>query len=187
MEWLDHTLAMYWWGLYLGFLIAPFIQEDAAVVGAAAASSAGGGDSLWLFAAILAGLTLSDLWKYWAGRAARTHRWARRYAEKPSVLAVRERIVNRLGLTLLTVRFVPGTRIPFYVASGFFKAPFALFAVFVTLSAALYVAVAFVLFHLLGMALGEQVKQLLPVAAILLVLGLVAWHGFRRRGAAASA
>lgn len=176
------------WALYALVLLAPFVQEDAAVVGAAAASAAGAGDTAALFAAILLGLTLSDTWKYGAGRFARSHAWARRFSEKPGVAQARSRVVERLGASLMAVRFVPGTRIPFYVACGLFAAPFGKFMLFLLLSGLAYVALAFGMFHAIGEAAGEDVRGWTPWVALSLVALLLGWQGVRawRRRAAIS-
>lgn len=171
---MEHALAMAPWSVYACFLIAPFVQEDAAVIGAAATSSAGMSEPALLFASVLLGLTLSDLWKYWAGRLALSHGWARRFADKPGVRAARDGVVNRLGASLMAVRFIPGTRIPFYVASGFFKAPFGKFAAFIALSGAAYAGAAFVLFHALGAVAGEAARGWLPALAIGLIVAVLA-------------
>lgn len=182
---LNHALAALPWGIYVCAALAPFVQEDAAVLGVAAASSTGNGETAWLFAAVLAGLTLSDLWKYWLGRAALTQAWARNLAEKRGVQSARDRVLNRLGVSLIVVRFIPGTRIAFYLASGLFKAPFGKFSLFVALSAAVYIGLAFGLFHALGAVLGEQVKNWLPLLAVGLVAIVIAtqWVRSRRRKA----
>ena len=174
MDWLTQALEMYPWGIYLCFLIGPFIQEDAAVIGAAAASSTGAGEPMLLLVSVLAGLSMSDIWKYWIGRAAITHDWAKKFAEKPGVAAARSKITDRLAMSLMIVRYVPGTRIPFYVASGFFKAPFGRFAFYIILSGATYIGLSFGLFHALGAVLGEQVKTWLPLIAVGLIVGLIA-------------
>ncbi len=178
----------YPWGLYACFILAPFVQEDAAVIGAASASATGLGDTGYLLLSILAGLTLSDLWKYWAGRAALTQSWAKKYADKPGVRNAKDRVVNRLASSLMVVRFVPGTRIPFYVASGFFKAPFDRFSLFVALSALAYIALVFGLFHVLGEVAGEQAKGWFPIIAIgLFVLILIAQRLNRTKSATEAA
>ena len=74
------------WFPYLCALIGPFIQEDAAVLGAASASVSGIGTPMGMFIAITIGLTISDLWKYWLGRAAITQPWAKKHAEGPRIL-----------------------------------------------------------------------------------------------------
>lgn len=167
------------WGIYICALLAPFVQEDAAVLGAAAASSTGAGDPLALFAAVLVGLSLSDVWKYGLGRAALTQKWARAFASHAHAQSMRGRVINRLGATLMIVRFLPGTRIPFYLASGLFKAPFGKFALFIGLSAAVYVGLAFALFIALGAVVGEQLRAWLPALALVLVVVLLAWQMIR--------
>ena len=164
---------LYPWGVYACFFILPFIQEDAAVLGSAAAAVAGLGDPFGLGVAILAGLSFSDLWKYWAGRAALEHKWAKKYADKSSVKKARDNVVNHLAKSLMVVRFVPGTRIPFYVASGFFKAPFDKFAIFVVFSGLVYILLAFALFYIFGEVFGEQVHKYLPFIAMGLVVIVV--------------
>jgi membrane protein DedA with SNARE-associated domain len=174
MDAVEAALAAYPWGIYLCLLVAPFIQEDAAVIGAASASTIGMGDPLLLFIAIIVGLSASDLWKYWAGRAARTYHWAEKFAQKEGVLAAKEKVLKRLGHTLMAVRFIPGTRIPTYVASGFFKAPFGSFALWVVLSGIVYIGLTFGLFHALGEVGGAKVKAIVPLIAISLVVLVLA-------------
>jgi len=169
MEWLNELLAAYPWGIYALVAIGPFIQEDAAILSAAAASAAGAGTPSILFVTLLVGLSLSDLWKYWLGRAALRYEWSRKFSEKPGVAAARENVVTRLGLSLITARFVPGTRVPLYIACGFFKAPFLKVACYVIFSAFVYVAIAFTLFHSLGEIAGERIHTYAPIVAVVVV------------------
>ena len=90
------------------------------------------------------GLDISDLWKYWLGRAAITRPGARKYAENPRITKAKDGIVNNLGKSLIIARFVPGTRIPLYIASGFFRASFLKFAFYILLSALMYIGLAHV-------------------------------------------
>lgn len=168
------------WLLYGGLVLAPFVQEDAAVVAAATLSGMSGAKPVLSYCAVLLGLTLSDVWKYWAGRLARTNAWAKKLADKPGVAAARDGVINRLGITLLTARFVPGTRIPLYLASGFFNAPFIKFFAYMFSSAVLYVSLVFGLFHVLGEVAGEQAKNYLPLIGIALIVGLVVTVVVRR-------
>ncbi len=165
------------WIAYLCALIGPFIQEDAAVLGAASASVSGIGTPLWMFVAITIGLTISDLWKYWLGRAAISQPWARKHAEGPHVLKAKDSIVHNLGKSIMVARFVPGTRIPLYIAAGFFKASFVKFASFIFLSALIYIGIAFGLFKILGEVAGEEAKKYLPIVAI---VGFVFLLGFKK-------
>lgn len=154
------------WFPYLCALIGPFIQEDAAVLGAASASVSGIGTPLGMFIAITIGLTVSDLWKYWLGRAAITQPWAKKHAEGPRIAKAKDSIVHNLGKSIMVARFIPGARIPLYIAAGFFKASFIKFAIFIFLSALIYIGIAFGLFSLLGEVAGEEAKKYLPIVAI---------------------
>ena len=181
MEAIEAALVAYPWGIYVFFMLAPFVQEDTAVIGAASASVMGLGDPALLFATLIIGLSASDLWKYWAGRAARTHHWAERFAQKDGVQAARDKVLKRLAPTLMAVRFIPGTRIPTYVASGFFKAPFGLFSLWVVLSGMLYGALIFGLFHALGEVGGEKARAILPPLALGLVISVILFQIVRTK------
>jgi len=156
----EHT-----WMFYVGVFFGPFVQEDAAVIAAASLAAAGGAPEWAIFSTIVAGLTASDLWKYWAGRAARVSARMRRFAEKTHAAGAKRLVTERLLHTLFTVRWIPGTRIAVYVAAGYFRAPFAQFAGLILVTAALYVATIFLLFHAVGMVAGEEAKRWLPAAA----------------------
>jgi len=175
MEWLNELLVAYPWGIYVLVALGPFIQEDAAILSAAAASAAGAGTPHILFVMLIIGLSISDLWKYWLGRAGHTNVWGRKFAEKPGVAKSRENVINRLGMSLITARFVPGTRIPLYIACGFFKAPFLKVAAFVISSAIIYAGIAFTLFHKLGDVAGEQIHTYAPIVAVIIVVIVVTY------------
>jgi membrane protein DedA with SNARE-associated domain len=166
-------------GIWLATLIAPFVQEDAAVFGTAAAAAARLADPVGLYWVLLLGLTLSDLWKYWVGRLAHIHPWARKMAEKPTVSGLADTVRRNLMLAMLAARFIPGTRIPLYLAAGYFKAPFWLFAISVVITAALYAGLVFALLHKLGAMAGEHVLVWAPVVAIAMV-GLTILAGWLR-------
>lgn len=189
MAWLNELAVAYPWGIYVLVGLGPFIQEDAAILSAAAASVAGLGTVRGIFLSLIVGLSTSDLWKYWLGRAAHTYEWGRKAALKPSVQAAKEQVVQRLGISLFVARFVPGTRIPLYLACGFFRAPFWKVALFVISSAILYVVIAFSLFHWLGDMAGEHIEKYAPIvgavlAALVVSYLLITWRRSKatRRG-----
>ena len=162
---MDSLFSSHWFP-YLCALIGPFIQEDAAVLGAASASVSGIGTPMGMFIAITIGLTVSDLWKYWLGRAAISQSWAKKHAESPRILKAKDSIVHNLGKSIMVARFIPGTRIPLYIAAGFFQASFLKFTAFIFLSALIYIAIAFGLFHILGEVAGQEAKKYLPIVAV---------------------
>ena len=172
----DDIVALTGWALYLSIFFLPFIQEDAAVIGAATASIMGLAPTPFLVAAILTGLVFSDGWKYWIGRLARRYDWAHKFAEKPGVSVAGDLVRKEFIQTMLTARFVPGTRIPTYVACGFFKANYAKYVLTLILTASLYIGIMFTLFHVGGAVAGEQAKVWLPVTAVTLLVLYVAFR-----------
>lgn len=178
----EAVMHMSGFALYLGLFLLPFVQEDAAVVAAATAALSKMGPLEYCFAAVLAGLICSDVWKYWAGYFARKYKWAHKFAEKPGISVAGDLVRNNLGKTLLIARFVPGTRIPSYVACGFFKTPYLKFCAIVILTAFTYVSVMFALFETVGLVAGEHAKFWLPAIIVSVVLGYLLVRWLRRRG-----
>ena len=169
------------WFAYLCALVGPFIQEDAAVLGAASASVSGMATPIGMFVAITVGLTISDLWKYWLGRAAISQPWAKKHAEGPRIMKAKDSIVHNLGKSIMIARFVPGTRIPLYIAAGFFQASFIKFTAFIILSALIYIGIAFGLFNILGEVAGEEAKKYLPIVAIIGFIALLIFKRVKRQ------
>jgi len=136
-----------------------------------------------MFIAITIGLTMSDLWKYWLGRAAISQSWARKHAESPRILKAKDSIVHNLGKSVMIARFVPGTRIPLYIAAGFFQASFLKFSGFIFLSALIYIGIAFGLFSILGEVAGEEAKKYMPIVAIIGFVCLLIFKRLKRPSA----
>lgn len=160
--------------IYVAAFIGPFVQEDAAIVGAVTAflhpqtSKMASGPGILL--AMFCGLVISDLWKYWIGYAGRTQSWAQKMALKPSVRKVGSKIVAHPGKTLILARFIPGTRIPAYVASGFFGVPFGRFAFWIVASGLAYIGAAWALLSTVGIVAGEKGQFYLAAALIFCLL-----------------
>ena len=169
------------WLFLLPVLLGPFVQEDLAVIGAAGLSVNNPAFTPYIFVAILIGLFLSDIWKYWPGAAARTSRRANRYAQKPKVAEFAQRMKHHAGKTLFTVRFLPLARIPAYVAAGFIKVPYWRFCAWIFTSALVYITLLFCIFHTLGEVVGEKAKVYVPIIAVLILALLIAGLYIRRR------
>ncbi len=171
------------WVLFGALFLTPFLQEDFGVILAAAASLAGAAPTAFLAAAILTGLVASDAWKYWMGRLARRYQWAHKFAEKPGVSIAGDLIRKEFLQTMLTARFVPGTRIPTYIAAGFFKADYPRYILTLMFTASLYICVVFGLFHTVGLVAGEEAIAWLPFVAIGILLSYVLfrWINHKRR------
>jgi membrane protein DedA with SNARE-associated domain len=167
--------------LFAAIFFLPFLQEDAAVIGAATASLLGLAPTHLLFITIVLGLLASDAWKYWIGRWARRYEWAHKFAEKPGVSVAGDLVRKEFVQTMLTARFVPGTRVPTYVACGFFRAHYGKYLVVLTMTATLYVIIMFTLFHSLGLVAGEKAKFWLPAIAVTLLVAYVIYRWLTHR------
>jgi membrane protein DedA with SNARE-associated domain len=174
-------MAMSGLALYLAIFLLPFFQEDVAVVAAATASLNGAAPTATLFLVILAGLTCSDIWKYWLGWFARRHRWAHKFAEKKGVSVAGDLVRSELIKTLFAARYIPGTRVPTYVACGFFKVPYGRFVALVIMTAFTYVAISFSLFHTVGAIWGEKAKYILPAIAVALLVSYITFRWLTHR------
>jgi len=177
----EAIMMMSGWTLYLCIFLLPFVQEDVAVIAASTASLAGAGATPLIFLTILLGLTGSDIWKYWLGYVARRHSWAHKFAEKPGVSVAGKLVKNELYQTLITARFVPGTRIPTYIACGFFESPYFRFVVYVITTAFMYVVLMFSLFHFAGEVIGEKAIVYMPFIAVACVGTYIVVRWLRHR------
>ena len=164
-------IQQYQLGLYLCFFLLPFLQEDVSILGAASACASGLGNPLLGFLFVGLGLTASASLKYGLGRAATSREWASKYANNPKILKAGDSVKGNLGKSLYMARFISAVRIPFYIGAGFFGVNFGKFLLFVTTSAALYLGIAFGLFHIFGEIAGDKLKVYLPIlAGIFLVI-----------------
>ncbi|GLQ19299.1 DedA family protein [Algimonas porphyrae] len=162
------------WILYVGIFLGPFVQEDAAVIAAATLSAADPNHFPYIFGIILTGLFLSDIWKYWIGRAAHTSSRARAYAEREHVMEFRGKVRRNLIMTLMTARFVPLARIPVYVACGYFKVSYLRFCIVIFATALLYCTVIFALCHGLGELFGDRIEMIiLPLGGLMIGIALI--------------
>ncbi|MEM9838771.1 MAG: VTT domain-containing protein [Pseudomonadota bacterium] len=167
--------------VYLGIFLAPFVQEDAAVISAASLAATGMGQEAAILGVALAGLSASDLWKYTIGMAARQQAWAKRFAEKPRVEAAGRVVREKLGQAIFAARFVPGTRIALYIAAGYFSAPFWRFAVFIVASAAVLIGGLFALLRVLGDVVGDSAVLIVSLTALSVLMVYVLFKVIRAR------
>lgn len=167
--------------VYISVFFGPFVQEDAAVFAAAGLAANRASQNLPLFLTIVAGLFLSDIWKYWIGWAALKHPRAKAYAEREKVVGMGGKVQGNLLKTLLVGRFVPLARIPTYAACGYFKVSYLKFCLGILFTALLYVTAVFALVHMLGEVMGEQLKWVLPILALIVLAAVGVMYVIKRR------
>ena len=162
-------IQQYQLGLHICFFFLPFLQENVAILAASSTCARGLANPVLGFLLVGLGLTTSASLKYGLGRAATHRAWAKKYVQSPKIAKAGDAVKSNLGKSLFTARFVSAVRIPFYIGAGFFGVNFAKFFLFVTTSAALYLGIAFGLFHFFGDIAGDKLKIYLPVLAIILL------------------
>jgi len=138
----------------IAIILLSFVSEDAATI--SSALSVFGGPLSWPvgFSACFAGIWLGDLGLYALarrmGKPILRSRWIGRLADATAIERCQKQF-NRHGmLTLLASRFIPGTRLPTYVAAGLFSVPVKRFALVTALAALLWIGGIFAIAKLLG-------------------------------------
>src|SRR5437762_14030837 len=135
-------------------ILLSFVSEDAAAV--SSALSIFGGPFSWRvgFVSCFAGIWLGDLGLYSLARCAGENllhtRWVRCFAD-PCAITRCEKVFSRhSSVALITSRFVPGTRLPTYLAAGLFRMPALRFALTTAIGALVWVSGIFLLIKFFG-------------------------------------
>ncbi len=157
-----------------------FVQEDVPTVGGALLAAAGAIAWEVCFAGVFLGIWLGDALLYVGarafGRPLLQRAWARRFVD-PAAIARSEAWFTRRGTwLLLSSRFVPGTRLPTYLAAGFLRLPFPRFLSVTGLAVATWTAGVFVLARVMGPGLVRHLRvweNHLWVALLVIAVGVI--------------
>jgi membrane protein DedA with SNARE-associated domain len=152
------------------------IQEDLPTVSAALFAATGGIAWQTGYWGCFFGIWLGDTLLYLAarriGRPLLEKSWFRRWAS-PEAVARSERWFGERGVWLLVgSRFVPGTRLPTYLAAGFLRQPFGRFLLVTGVTVALWTVSIFLLAHTVGDALLPWLQDWSGSGWIVLGLGV---------------
>ena len=174
-------------------ILLSFVSEDAATI--SSALSIFGGPISWPlgFAACFAGIWLGDLGLYCLARSAGKNvlrsRWLARLADSATITRSEKTFARNSAFALIASRFIPGTRLPTYLAAGLFAMPARRFALITAIGALLWISVFFGLTKLLGSQVlvwfaAFQGKIAAVVLTALLLAAAILF--FRKLGSAAS-
>jgi membrane protein DedA with SNARE-associated domain len=139
------------------------VQEDLPTVSAALFSALGRISWQAGYFGCFLGIWLGDALLYLVargiGRPLLEKKWAQRWV-KPAAVARSEQWFQQRGIWLLVgSRFVPGTRLPTYLAAGFLRQSFPRFLLVTGVTVALWTLAIFVLAHSLGDELLQRFQR----------------------------
>lgn len=121
--------------------------------------------------ALYIGIMSGDSLFYWIGRYARTHPRFEKYINHTMVDPIRIWLEAKYVITLATARFIPGSRIPTYSASGFVGVPYTHFFLISMVATTLWASFLFTLSYLFGNVAAVWIEQgSWPLALIVLTV-----------------
>jgi membrane protein DedA with SNARE-associated domain len=167
----------------VGLALSTFVQEDAPTIGAALLASAGKLDWRVGFVACFAGIWMGDALLYLlarsAGRPWLATRLAQRFVKAESIARGEKWFAQRGTWALVLSRFVPGLRLPTYLAAGFLRLSFLRFLLVTGGAVLFWTATLFAVAHWLGDRLQSVVQHSGLAAALvggLMLLGILIWR-----------
>jgi membrane protein DedA with SNARE-associated domain len=135
-------------------ILLSFVSEDAATI--SSALTLFGGPVSWPlgFAACFTGIWVGDLGLYslarCLGKPILQRDWVARFADAAAIERCQKKFNQRGSLALFVSRFLPGTRLPTYLAAGLLSMPATRFALVTALAAFLWVGGIFAIAKVLG-------------------------------------
>jgi len=168
----------------VGLALSTLISEDGASIGAGVLAAEGAIPLFWAVCACAIGVWVGDLGLWlagrWLGRGLLRHRWVVRFVDADTVSTIGATLDERLGATVLISRFVPGTRLPTYIAAGVSSRRPLAFALWSLLAVLLWTPLLVIAAASVGRAATSFVLQGIEtgVAAALLA-GVAGWGAVR--------
>jgi len=162
--------------LFLGIMLLTFLLEDAVALASGLLASQMLIDPGVALAALVFGTVVGDLGLYGIGRHAAGTRIGRRLGAARGVASATDWLARRSTLAVASARFLPGLRLPVYLASGYAALPFGRFAAIVSLTCLAWTPGTFFLAHRAGSASADIVHAVAMVGiVILLISGAARW------------
>jgi membrane protein DedA with SNARE-associated domain len=131
-----------------------FVQEDVPTVSAALLASAGRLPWIAGFLGVFLGIWVGDALLYLVargvGRPLLERAWTRRFLDPATIARSEQWFAEKGTWLLLSSRFVPGTRLPTYLAAGFLHLPFRRFLLVTGIAVASWTIGIFTLARVLG-------------------------------------
>jgi len=167
--------------LALLIILCAIVLEDltTVVVGVLAADGVIGVPFALL--SLYVGVALGDAGLYGLGRFASTHPRFVRYVEHEYTALFRTWLETRFVLTIFSARFIPGSRLPTYTASGFFRSPLSTFVITAGIAISIWTTLLFTASYWFGSLTSGWLEHVRwgIAGAFLIFLFLVGRHNLR--------
>jgi membrane protein DedA with SNARE-associated domain len=167
--------------LALVIILCTIVLEDltTVIVGVLAADGVIGVPFALL--SLYAGVVLGDAGLYGLGRLASTHPRLVRFIEHEYTALFRTWLETRFVLTVFSARFIPGSRLPTYTASGFFRSPFSTFIATIGIAMSIWTTMLFAASYWFGSLTSGWLEHVRwgIAGAFLVFLFLVGRHNLR--------
>jgi len=141
----DHNIAGVL--LFAGIVLATFVSEDGATAFAAALAKHNPALLPLTLVAAFSGIWIGDIGLYGlarlGGRAALASHWVKKFASSAALGRAEDWFARHGSSTVVASRFIPGTRLPTYLAAGLLRMPLRRFASITGLCAAVWVVLIF--------------------------------------------
>ncbi|MDA7633250.1 DedA family protein [bacterium] len=163
-------------GQWISIVFSTFVSEDLTCIGAALATVAGS-LPLWVaWSGAFVGIWLGDALLYGFARLfgdrLRRASWTKRFLDSPKIRDA-ETWFSKRGLAVLWIcRWIPGTRLPSYLAAGFVRLPIGSFLLVTGIMAFVWTVLIFVLASLAGAAMGNWLSRVENGVLGFLILGI---------------
>ena len=163
------------WGKAAGFFFATFVLEDAAAIGAGLLLATGQISWPAAFLACFFGIWLGDAGLYALARFAGRNWFEKSVLKKHSAKVARsENWFRERGTTILIFsRAIPGTRLPTYLAAGFFRVPLARFLIITGAAAFVWTFLILFLTQIFGAHVSQWLGQYKSGSLFLLGTGIL--------------
>lgn len=164
--------------LSLAIILGSFVLEDATIVLVGILAASGTISLPLALFSLYMGVVLGDVGFYALGWLASSHPRFARYVDHDYVVPIRTWLESRYVLTIFSARFIPGSRLPTYAASGFLRSPFTTFIMTAVVATSIWTTILFMLSYWFGSVTAEWLdSERWTIAAVFVVaLFFVARH-----------
>ena len=153
---------------------ATFVAEDIATIAAGVLVAQLGASSIAALAGVILGTAFGDIALFMIGRWGAHTQLGKRLRMRADVIQAEGWVRDHTLWLVFAARFLPGTRLPIFTASGFVRAPASAVFAIIALTTPVWTAALFETARRAGSADAEQlVTSILPLGVMIVVASLL--------------